>query len=128
MVHPEIAKVVNPLKAMLQSKYSNTDNRCTISVAELLKREGKTVWENCPKCNVKDTAERTGMCWNFLCGRCKHGAKCKFVHVRPDELPQPIVTGLVSVIAAPIAKKLEEDKHLPNIKKIRAGETAVSFG
>ena len=125
MVHAEIAAVVNPLKILLQSKYSNRDNRCEINVTELLNLENKTTEEHCPKCNATDSDERNGLCWNFICGRCRYGKHCRHVHARPDRLPQAVINGFLEVIAAPIAKKMEEIRGLPDRKKAKTAEAEV---
>ena len=128
MVHPQISAVVYPLKMELISKFGYRDSRCAIKVGQLLKIEDKTVAEHCPKCNITDKSGRRGLCWNFLCGRCDRGRKCKGVHARPDKLPQSVITELVALLTAPIAKKIEEIKSLPNIKKAKTGEAEVILG
>merc|ERR1712060_727661 len=112
-VHNDIAAVVNPLKVLLQAKYPNRDNKCEINVRDLLKLEDKTIEDHCPKCPVTDSNKKNGLCWNFICGRCQFGKTCRRVHVRPEKLPQAVIEGFVRVIAAPIAKKMEEVKSLP---------------
>ena len=128
LVHPKIYALVYPLKRLLLSKYESHDSKCAIRVGELLQMENKTIAEHCPKCEVSDELDQKGLCWNFICGRCERGKKCKGVHVRPDRLPESVVTELVTLLMRPIVKKMKEVKRLPSIKRARTGEAKVTFG
>ena len=116
MVNLDIAEVVNSLKTLLQNKFHDGGQ---ISTGKLLESEGKTIQNDCPKCDAEDITGRTGLCWNWLTGRCTRGGSCVHVHAHPRELPQKLVSEFATLIAPGIAKKIEQVEALPNIKRAR---------
>ena len=117
-VHPEIAKVMTPLRALMQDKLQDGGY---VSMAKLLDLDGKSIKEHCPKCNAKDSDGRTGLCWNFTLGRCPRGQRCKHVHAPPSAIPKKVVSDLVPVITPGIDKSIEKLKSMQSKKRAKKG-------
>ena len=124
-VHPEIANVMNPLRALMQAKLQDGG---FVSTSEFLELDSKTIGEHCPKCDAKDSDGRKGLCWNFTLGRCPLGQRCRHVHALPSAIPQKVVSDLVPVIIPGIGKKIEELKSMPDKKRAKNGSAGGTAG
>ena len=70
MVHKDIAKIVNPLRTLLQTKKADGGSILVTKVLELV---GKTIPGDLPKSTILGAGKKKGLCWNFLTGRCRRG-------------------------------------------------------
>ena len=124
-VPTEIAKVMNPLRALMQDKLQDGG---FVSMTKLLELDGKTIKEHCPKCDAKDSNRRSGLCWNFTLGRCPRGQRCRHVHALPSAIPQKVVSDLVSVITPGIGKSIEKLKPMQSRKRSKKGSAGGAAG
>ena len=118
-VHLQIAKVVDPLKKLLQSK---NDDKGAISIYRLCELGGKTVKDNCQNCDAEDKQGRKGLCWNWIMGRCTRGDTCRHVHAHPKELPDQLVTQFTTLITPLVPKKIKKVKKNPGNKRAKTGQ------
>ena len=124
-VHPEIAKVMTPLRELMQDKLQDGGY---VLMSKLLQLDGKSIREHCPKCNAKDSDERTGLCWNFTLGRCPRGQHCKHVHAPPSAIPKKVVSDLVPIITPGINKSIEKLKPMRSKKRAKKGSSGGTAG
>ena len=125
MVHKDIAKVVNPLRTLLQTKKADGGS---ISVTKVLELAGKTITGDLPKCTVSGAGKKKGLCWNFLTGRCRRGKGCKHVHARPSDLPDKLVSQFAQAIAPGVAKAVEDLQVAQSEKHAKTGKKGARGG
>ena len=120
-VHPHIAKVVDPLKKLVQSRNSDGGS---ISISKLLELDGKTVKDSCPRVEATD-GKRKGLCWNWIMGRCPRGEKCNHVHAHSKDLPEKLVTTFTTLISPLVAKKMEKINANTGNKRAKIGKDGL---
>ena len=88
-VHPEIAK---QLKSLWEKHGS------TVEVASLLRAAGKE-WPQAPHLTsfMKPDGTNT-LCYNYVCGICRHGNRCNFAHVPGAEVHDGFAKELMELL------------------------------
>ena len=99
-LHPKIFEVMKPIN-------EKTDGR--VSISRILFLGGKRM-SDMPKW---DKFPDDGVCWTWMCGKCKWGTKCKMVesHVDGKTMPEGIADEAV-VLLKPGVEKMVNDPSL----------------